>query len=217
MAKVTGPLHSSEARGAVGSLTYNSWRGLSTVKARSGPLVTMSDDQRALRALTAACTVLWQAATQATRDGWNIYALNHPDTDWTGLDKRLSGYNWFIRINVRRQLVGQAILSTPPATSVTIRLLNYQLYGAGTDLWTTWDVADPPMGEVYFVEAYLTAALSAGRFASIKEAQRHGYRTFETGGDGYESMAAGSYTIFGRIVRDNGTVGTFVRSSVSIP
>jgi len=114
MAKVVGPLHSSEARGSVGSLTYNTWRGISIVKARAGPTTQYSDAQVALRALAALATTSWQSITDAQRNAWHDYANTHTDIDWTGNPQRLSGYNWYIRINVRRQLLGQAIGTSPP-------------------------------------------------------------------------------------------------------
>ncbi|MCK4298945.1 MAG: hypothetical protein KAX80_05400, partial [Planctomycetes bacterium] len=162
MAKVVGPLHSSEARGSVGSLTYNTWRGISIVKARTGPTIQYSDAQVALRALTANVTAAWQAATDAQRAAWDQYANNHLDIDWTGNPQRITGYNWAVRINVRRQLLGQPIEPVPPTYVIDIGLTDLEAEPTNGNIVIYWDLypfTPPPQ---LLVEFYGTPAHSPG-------------------------------------------------------
>ncbi|GAH96250.1 unnamed protein product, partial [marine sediment metagenome] len=142
--------------------TYNTWRGISTVKARTGPTKQNEDAQIALRALTALATAAWQALTDAQRSLWNHYADTHPDPDWTGNPQRLTGYNWFIRINVRRQLIDQGIEAAPPEDPCLLRL--YALWGEYYPpmITFTWTAVPEPPADQYYVEIYHVGPHSAG-------------------------------------------------------
>ena len=213
MAKVTGPLNSSAARGRVGNLVYNTWRGIHTVKTSATPTTQYSNDQIALRTLTAAATLAWQAASDAQRVKWNVYAADHPDSDWTGNAKRLSGYNWFVRLNVRAQLVGQSIQNEPPPPTILAILEDFHLEWADTDIiacrWTP--VPWPPW--VYtWVEFYFVDAHSAGRTPNLPEADRKGYEGADYGIWLRHTMPPGNYTAFARIIVRRGLVGPWSRA-----
>jgi len=211
MAKVVGPLHSSEARGSVGSLTYNTWRGISIVKARAGPTTQYSDDQVALRALTALATASWQSITDAQRDAWRQYASEHLDSDWTGNPKRLTGYNWYVRINVRRQLISLAIEVLPPTEPVTYSITGLRYTNPIDDLHIRWDVLPwEPQGEQY-IEFYIVGPHSPGRHPNIQQADRKGHATELTGSYYYHFPPTGTYTLFARPLSNQGLVGGFQR------
>ena len=172
MAKVIGPLHSSEARGSVSSLTYNTWRGISTVKTRTGPTTQYSDAQVDVRNKARLATMLWQTRSDAERDAWNDYAANHVDIDWTGNPQRLSGYNWFVRINVRTQLCGFGFRATPPDVLLNTSLLTVASAGSPNWIDITWTIPDwNPPADLH-VEIYGTHAHSVGSNPSIKMAHR---------------------------------------------
>jgi len=217
MAKVVGPLHSSEARGSIGALTYNTWRGISTVKTRCPPTPRDSDDQIAIRALTRACTVAWQAATDAQRTTWNDYAVDHPDIDWTGNPKRISGYNWFVRINVRRQLLELPIDPLPPSDVVnySIQDLTFTLADGAFDI--TWTVQDWLPLFTQHLEFYVAGPHSAGRHPNLPESDRKGHATQFGGTWTYDPAPPGWYTVFARPLSIWGLVGVFasVRGQVT--
>lgn len=114
MVKLVAPLHSTEARGSVGEVTYNTYRGRSYAKTRVGPSQQYSARQVAIRAFTAQATSLWQTMTSSQRSLWDRFAAEHPDQDWTGSPKRLTGYNWFVRINCVALDAGLSTFVDPP-------------------------------------------------------------------------------------------------------
>ncbi len=93
MAVVTWPLSSGEARGRVGGLIYNTWRGRSYVKAHAHYQTGLSPLQQTNQALAAIATAAWQSFTDQRRSAWADFANRHNTPDWTGNTRRLTGYN----------------------------------------------------------------------------------------------------------------------------
>jgi hypothetical protein len=211
MAKVVQPLGSNEARGAVGGLTYNTWRGISTVKTRSGPSTQGTEAQLDIQAKAKACTQAWQALTDAQRHNWRIYSSNHLDPDWTGEDKRLTGYNWFLRINVRRQLFNYAIESTPPTDQCKTNLIDIETYAMPGAQLLTWDT--DPHWPVYthIVDIWLAGPHSPGRYPNIQDAKREGWEEANSIPHILWGPTPGWYTWFLRPIRTNGVAGQFYR------
>ena len=99
MAKVVGPLHASEARGKMGGLVFNSWRGFATVKAKHAPAQPRTQKQLLVRAICVICARAWQLLT--TQADWTTYANTHTLVDWTNTPKRLTGANWYVMLSTR--------------------------------------------------------------------------------------------------------------------
>jgi len=211
MAKVVGPLHSSEARGSVGSLTYNTWRGISIVKARVGPTIQYSDAQVAVRDKAAAATTSWQGLTDAQRDAWHDYALAHLDVDWTGNPQRLTGYNWYVRANVRAQLVDADIRESPPEYIITRRIYNTFATPIGPGLaiyWSHTPLSPPPELRI---DIYGAGPHSPGRKPTIKQCRRIAWDTCASGVYLWEPLDPGLYTIFIRLIHTHGVVAGWHR------
>lgn len=126
MAVVTGPLHSSEARGQVGGVTglvYNTHRGRAYVKANARPHTEYSYPQKAMRAHMVSVHDLWASLSDDARARWEDFARANHLCDWTGSLKRLSAWNWFARINFRLMMLDYSSQMTPPypITSYIIR------------------------------------------------------------------------------------------------
>lgn len=225
MAKVTGPLHSSEARGGVGDLQFNTWRGLHTVRKRSGPTTLYSEDQLFLRAQAAQCTHRWKEISDAQRSAWNVFAASHPDPDWTGQPKRLSGFNWFIRINVRLLLIywdqdpyhtpgWDGIRDDPPEDFDLPPLIIDSCYSnPGDSVVIDW-IYQEGWDEKVCVEAYLAGPYSVGVNPTIKQADRKGSRIHGNFFFRFETAAAGRYTFFIRHINQHGITGGWLRAFV---
>jgi hypothetical protein len=137
MAKVTMPLYSAEARGSVGPYTYTTLQGVSVVRSRPRPKTQYSPRQVAIRSHTRLATQRWQSLTQSQRDAWNVYANNHLCPDWTGIQKRLSGYNWFVRINCLAQDAGLSIFDNPPSELIESVAPSFTLHYVGGNVLAT--------------------------------------------------------------------------------
>jgi len=144
VAIVTGPLHSSEARGAVGALVYNSWHGRCYVKARSTPKTEYSDLQVDTRALMVPIIAAWRLRSDAQRAAWAQFADTHLFPHWTGTDKRLSAWNWFAKVNYRLNFCSQPMRDDPPDRSTAYIPYGLAIHSEGTDIFVDWARASPP-------------------------------------------------------------------------
>lgn len=101
-------------------LIFNTWRGIATVKAFCSPAQPRTKIQLATRAWTTQLVRAWATLTQPNRDHWNAYAVTHPESDWTGNPKRLTGLNWFVRCNFRILRLGGTQIAEPPAVAAPL-------------------------------------------------------------------------------------------------
>lgn len=112
MARVTGPLHSTDASGAVGqALVYGKWKGLNWVRHWTKPANPQSISQQRVRVLMGQCVVWWQSLTDDQRGEWDDKALVFPNIDpITGLPSDWSGFNLFTSIHIMKARLGAADL-----------------------------------------------------------------------------------------------------------
>lgn len=213
MAKVVGPLHSSEARGSVGSLCYVTWRGISVVKTRSGPTTQYSDAQVAIRTKAALATASWQSLTDAQRDAWHDYALNHLDIDWTGNPQRLTAYNWYVRANVRAQLCGAAIRTDPPTHNLDQGLTDFHIDDANGGFFIYWGVDPWPPAAGLRVEFYFTGPHSPARHPTLKQCIRLASELADSLYYSWTPIDPGFYTVFGRFIHPQGVVAAWHRTT----
>lgn len=169
MAKLMQPLGSVEARGKVGGIIYNTWRGINYAKAFTAPVQPGSARQLELRGLLTTYTRAWATSLSAAqRADWIDYADTHLEVDWTGEPLRLTGQNWFVRTNVRLADASLPTISDPPSAPGPGAILDATIAGtAGTfDIaWTT------PSADLYEVECFAEGPISAGRQPSFPRAK----------------------------------------------
>lgn len=207
MAKVTQPLGSAEARGSVGGLTYNTWRGLHTVKTRSGPATQKSELQLLAIARIEEADAVWIAQTQATRDKWNAWAAAQRFPSWTGTDKRITGHNWFVKLYIAQlRIFGDPGLVFPP-DPISIELRTPYLDTVVGNVQVVWENDLWPDPSLFCVEAWTHKPTSAGRQPYLKLAQFHQYQPID-----YCYVDVGLTTdpiidAFFRIVNSHGMLG----------
>jgi hypothetical protein len=132
MAKVVLPLGSMEVRGKVGGFIFNTYRGISTVKAFKSPSQPNSAAQVNARARLTDATRAWASLTASQRVQWQVFSADHLEPDWTGKPKRLTGHNIFCRLYTRLAMVGGAAPTVPPVVAAPAAPLNLTLeYNAG--------------------------------------------------------------------------------------
>jgi hypothetical protein len=217
LAKVTQPLGSSEARGAVGGYVYNTWRGIATVRARTAPQTQYTDKQRTQRAIGYNAAKRWATISQTLRDQWNHFANQQSLGDWTGNDIRISGFNWYVRIQVHRQMVGVGYADTPPTKFCLLALNAIWADPAWDVVVFTWGSFTHPNPEQYCLQLWIAGPHSPGRQPNIQDAHYSGFCTLPTSDYGWEPPGPGTYTAFWRPLRNNGMVGTFQRITFSVP
>ena len=204
MAVVIGPLHSSEARGAVGGLVYNSHRGRAYVKANTPPKTQYSPLQISTRLQMTPARELWPTLSDADRAAWNHFALSHVFPHWTGSDLRISGWNWFCKINYRMTQFGLELLSTPPTRMSSLDFSPDLALVLPSEIDLAWVAQYPPPDPSWHVIFFLAGPHSAGRSPSIKMAKQSAITVEGEGSVALPISQPGYYTVFWLPVCDNG-------------
>jgi hypothetical protein len=211
MAKVLGPLGSSEARGSVGAYTYNTWRGLHTVKTRTAPDYTPGGAREAQKNLVQAAGQRWKTLSDAQRAAWDTYADTHLDLDWSGHDLRLPAYHWYVRINTRTQLTSDPWRDDPPAIEIDEPPTYTDIFNTPTEIEVDFDYSGAyPAADMRYTW-WITQGLSAGRNPTLHDAHRHDWCAATETAMFFSGLPAGRYTIWVRLSHLQGTAGPFLR------
>jgi hypothetical protein len=210
MAKVVGPLHASEARGKVGGLVYNSWRGFATVKAKHAPAQPQTSAQLLVRAIAVACSRAWQLLTNQA--DWVTYANSHTLVDWTNTPKRLTGANWYVMLSTRLLKRAIAAVVTPPIVLPPIALTSLTAIDAGDHIEVDWL---PLLSATENVEIWIDGPHSPGRQGSIPNARYNMDGTGTVGAANTGPCPVGRYTIYARVISiTDGQVSPFLSVDV---
>ena len=198
MPKVKNPLFSQEARGGVGGLVYNTWRGINYVKTNTSPTGQGTAKRLAAQARISAISKDWAGLTDTQRANWSQYATDHPVTDWTGSPKRLTGMNWFVACNVANDIQGDAHVTDAPTVAAPDPATGVTLSADTGNLAIAWTA---PTDEDLDIVAFLVGPLSAGRTAKLEQAQYEiSYDADTTTPATLKAAApAGRYTVFVKV------------------
>lgn len=102
MARATGPLFSVSAEGSIGNaLTYTTWKGRATIKAKSIPTNPNTLAQRQARFYIKLLNTLWDTLSAEEKATWSAEALA----------RSMSEFNAFTSENLRRRSANQGILT----------------------------------------------------------------------------------------------------------
>lgn len=201
MAKVTDPLRSSEARGKVGGVIYNSWRGISYVKRFTAPVQPMSEKQMHVRVTMQEANNAWRNDLNAAgRALWDAYAQTHLLLDWTGQPKRISGQNWFIRCFVQQRLIPVAVTETVPSENPPDGVVNLTLTNEPTSFDFDWT---PTAGTDITLNLWADGPLSPGRQGTFSRARSILYTPGEAGSSTSGTLGVGDYAVWVRMIRES--------------
>lgn len=213
MAKVTGPLHSSEARGRMGGLVYNTYRGTSTVKASCSPAQPRSTKQLRIRALGMSLSRGWQSLTAVQRTGWNSYAAAHTEVDGMGNPKRMTGANWYIRLNSRLLQLGLTTSPTAPTVVAPSTPATFSAAtGSGSCVCTFTSISASDRLWIHDDGPH-----SVGRHAQLPRATFATAALGTTGTCNSGTLAVGNHDLFARVVSaSTGLSSQWVSANVAI-
>lgn len=214
MAKVISPLHSAEARGKVEGIIYNTWRGMNTVKTFKSPAQPRTKLQLLHRAYCVQMARAWGELSDLQRAGWNDYADNHPDIDWTGSPKRLSGFNWYVRCNTRILRLAGTPIDDPPVENAPPPLGAFAAGDGVLQSILTWTFADGADNRFWI---YGVGPLSQGVQAKREKAVIIGAGTASMETLTLSGLFVGRYTLWGVVVNlATGLVSTYVSDTADI-
>jgi len=109
---------------------------------------------------------LWQGMTQSERDDFDLFGLSPPELDFNSLGEQyyLTGWQWFVRINQRRQSMGLAPTTALPSDLGVSALSSITLAAAALPtgpVTIEWPAGELPAGygSSLFMAAHPTLAL----------------------------------------------------------
>lgn len=139
MARVTYGPYITELAGSVGGFTFLRNASGPIVKLRSNPTVNPSPDQSVYQTNLAKLVAYWPTLSGANKDLWDAFALAHDHTTPWGETRTLSGYQWFISVNLNMLFMERSILSSPPAWVVYSPPPAFIIQVAATYIRLLWD------------------------------------------------------------------------------
>lgn len=217
MAKVSQPLGSSEARGSVGGYTYNTWRGLHTVKSKASPPFDPEGLQGMRFNYIRLAAQKWSTLSDEVRAIWDNYALTHFDMDWSGHPKRLAGYHWFVRCKSRQLFISFEHPDDFLPQDITCYPTDLIFNWTGSASEFGWSISQEVIPENLFIEFWFTPPMSPGRKATIKDARYWGPYYMTDLIELLDITASGTYTAFYRPVYLSGASGSFQSLKFVIP
>lgn len=171
MAIVVDPLRSSEARGKVGALSYNTWRGRHTVKTCGIPGNQLTAARIEARRKLIYWSQQWQLLDSAIRAAFEAYAATHPRPDWTGQPLRLTGHQLYVGSRVQVERTGEAGLAYPWEYPPPDPLLTFSAEAEPATGYVTFFWSHVRMLPDYYIDIWDSGTVSAGRNPSIKESK----------------------------------------------
>lgn len=105
-------------RGTIGGLTYSANATGPYVRTWSKGANPRTLNQSRNRGRIAGLGIGWALLTDNDRDAWDTFGQNAPEIDTNSLGEviTLGGWQWYVRVNKRRQSVGLAITDSVPST-----------------------------------------------------------------------------------------------------
>jgi len=145
MARVTYGGGVTEFAGSIGGVTFLRNASGPIAKLRSNPPVNPSPDQSTYQRNMALCVAYWPTLSQANKDAWDALAAAHDHTTPWGETKTLSGFQWFISVNLKRLFWPLSIISTPYAWYAPPPPDQFTIEISSTYIRVAWSPAyDPP-------------------------------------------------------------------------
>lgn len=167
-AVVTAPLMGAEARGRVGGVVHNTWRGRSYVKAKTAPSQPRTHLQLAMRAMAIMISRKWQSLSPTVQGLWDDYSTNHKESNWTGTSIRLTAANWYQRCNTTVLRMGFPMISAPPTVPAPAPMTAFALAVSAGHLSLTW--APDPTANIG-VQIWTSGPHSPGQVPRMEKAR----------------------------------------------
>jgi len=214
MAKVIGPLHSTEARGKIGGLIYNTWRGIRYVKRFTSPSQPRTALQLSIRSISITLVRAWQGLSPAAQADWNDYATSHTSVDWTKTARRLTGCNWYVGLNARLVKMGFVKSGVPPTAVAPPSMVSFSATGQAAGIRCIWESPGGTGTQAIF---YVQGPHSLGRQGKIEQARYALNTNAETADIPIPVTQIGHYTVWAFMMSEsNGLISTSVVDTAEV-
>lgn len=123
-----------ELKGSIGDITFQRNASGKIVRLRPRKNKSSTQKQQASHLLHNDLLREWQLLTLTQKNSWNAYAALWPKQDKFGLNKILTGANWFESLNFYRQLLSLSLFTSPPAHDLPTSPPAFQIILSSTQL-----------------------------------------------------------------------------------
>ena len=141
MARVTYGESITEYAGSIGGVTFLRNASGPIAKLRSNPPVNPSPYQSPNQTNMAKLVAYWPTLSQANKDTWNALAAAHNHTTPWGETKTLSGFQWFLSINLNNLYQGFVIKPVAPEWTAPPPPDQFTIETSSTYIRVAWDPA----------------------------------------------------------------------------
>ena len=162
MARVTYGESITEYAGSIGGVTYHKNASGNIARLRPNPTVNPTPLQAGYQTNMAKCVAFWPTLSQANKDTWDAFAAAHDHITPWGETKTLSGYQWFLSVNLMRLLIGYSICPDAPGWYAAPPPDQFTIETSSTYIRCAWS---PNYDAPYSLLAYCTLPL---RQSSLK-------------------------------------------------
>ena len=114
MARVTYGTLITDLAGSIGGVTFLRNASGPIAKLRSNPTINPSSDQTIYQKNMVKLVAHWPTLSQENKEAWDAFAAANDHTTLWGEIKTLSGYQWFLTLNLNRLIEYPAPIDTPP-------------------------------------------------------------------------------------------------------
>jgi hypothetical protein len=152
----------AEARGKVAGLVASRNTYGAYMRQKVSPVQPRTSYQLAVRSFLAAASQAWRGISATEQAQWNLIAPTYSRTNVFGDRAPLTGFNLFVQLNRMRQILGLALLTTPPVpTAVSgINLATLAVVSGGPTYTITF--TPTPLAANMYAVMYATPGLSPG-------------------------------------------------------
>ena len=214
--KLKMPMMSVEARGTVGGITYNTWKGINYCKTCTSPTGQGTKKRLDAQGLLITVAKLWETIGDPARAAWNAYAASHPVTSWTGPPMHLTGMNWFVKCHVTLRRMNFNYLVAAPTTAAPNPIVGMDFAHITTYLQLSWSAPNTGLNRV---EMRMVGPQSAGIQAKYEKSAFFQQNSVldAPGVILVNSPGIGRWTIWARIVDNaNGLTSSWLSAYVDV-
>jgi photosystem II stability/assembly factor-like uncharacterized protein len=166
MARVLYSAEINELKGSIGGTTFQRNKSGTIAKLKSSLVFNPTSKQLSSQGVFNFFVGSWQNLSLADKNLWNDFAAANQKFNYWNLSKELSGFNWYLSLNVNRYLTGQAVLTSPPVYVTPLFCPEFRLFPLTDSLSIMFDSF--PEKDNYYLFVYATPPIRSVNLQSRK-------------------------------------------------
>jgi hypothetical protein len=153
----------TELNGSIGGFTFQQNASGKISRTRVSRISSNTQKQGYPRRAFIYVVSLWNGLTTAQKGAWNTFAGLNPYTDYWGRTKYLTGYSFFMSLNINLWLMGITEIVTPPTLGSPVVVPGFYLDISDTALLIDFDTEYDHSGYELFLFASSPLTSASGR------------------------------------------------------